>query len=373
MIIGVLGGGQLAKMLAQAAPNLALEIYVYDANPHSCAFADSRHICASFENTHALTRFAQECNLITCEFENIPTSALELVSKYCPCLPSAEVFAIGSNRIKEKSCFDAVGITVPNYLALNSGQDCIQASEAIGFPLMAKTASGGYDGKGQKRCDNLAQLKEWFTSLGGRAAIAEELVDFDHEISQLITRNSKGETLAYPPVYIHQHQGVLHLAMPCPNHPLTKQAKYYAELLANRLKYVGILALEMFVLRSGKLLANEFSPRVHNSGHWSIEGTTTSQFTQHLLAICAKPLGQVELTQQCIMINCLGKLPRIKSDTNSHFHDYGKEVRPGRKLGHITLTQAEDETTPQLLDRTAAIYQTLYGLPLPKPLDNLTS
>ena len=363
--IGVLGGGQLAHMLGAAAHDLPLTLHVYDPNPDSCAFSVLAHTCASFGDTQQLTDFVQRSDIVTCEFESIPATALELADQHSNCLPSPFAFGIGANRLKEKSFFTQCGMRVPAYVPLLRAEDCQQATHKVGYPLIAKTAVGGYDGKGQIRCSDQVCLDNWFRTLEV-SAIAESCIAFDHEISLLVARNAEGEILAYPPVYIHQHQGVLHLAAPCPDHPLRDQATRWATRLAEELNYVGLLALELFVGPQGELYANEFAPRVHNSGHWSIEGAATSQFAQHLRAISGLPLGPVDLHDPCIMINLLGISSTTPSTDTTHVHWYGKSIRHGRKVGHITLTQSPNETQRGLWQRAEQLYFELYGFPIPE-------
>ena len=340
MRIGILGGGQLARMLALAAHPLGLKVKALDPSASACAAAVAPLVCASFDDPSALALFAQSSDVLTFDFENVPAAALNGLSPVCAIRPPLGALDVAQDRLQEKTLFRKLEIPTPSFQAISSAAELGQALAVLQGRAILKTRRLGYDGKGQIRVDRSSDPKRTWGLLAGAPAILEQLVAFDFEVSQLAVRSSSGETRFYPLIANIHRDGVLHLSYsPCDRADLSALAQRHVGALLEQLDYVGLLAVEFFVLK-GTLLANEMAPRVHNSGHLTLEGNETSQFENHLRAIAGLPLGSTAARGFSMMLNHLGALPEcadaLKVD-GAHWHDYAKTARPGRKVGHTTV------------------------------------
>lgn len=347
MKIGILGGGQLGQMLALAGKSLGHTFVFLDPAPDAPARAQGLHLCGSYEDQKLLTEFAELVDVISCEFENVPTQSLKFLAKLKPVLPNPDAFTVGRNRVNEKLLFAKLGIPAADFFELSSNFDLPRAAAKLGDKFVIKTCEFGYDGKGQQVVKSANDLKA--AQITG-PSIAEKFIEFTRELSQIAVRAEGGEMKFYPLVENIHTEGILFKTTVPANVSKTQDdsAQQYVRAIAESLNYVGVLALEMFEVQ-GKLYANELAPRVHNTGHWSIEGAKTSQFENHLRAISDLPLGDTEAIGFCAMLNIIGKHPDLKAlkKINSSFiHLYGKQERPGRKLGHVTVvTQLQSECT----------------------------
>jgi 5-(carboxyamino)imidazole ribonucleotide synthase len=339
VIVGVLGGGQLARMLALAGLPLGFDFVFYDPAPDPCAASLGEHLRGEYTDRVMLSRFAQRVDIITYEFENIPAQSIEFLSQIAPVHPGAQALACAGERLDEKRVFQELGIPAPAFRAVDSLSALNAAIDDIGLPAVLKTRTLGYDGKGQFVLRGRDDVGRAWEMLGGFSLVLESLVPFDREISVLGVRNQAGEILYYPLSENVHHDGVLRFSKSCLQDPAQKPAEELAGKLLRHLDYVGVLALELFQVGS-TLLANEMAPRVHNSGHWTIEGAMTSQFENHLRAIAGLPLGRTCVTGHSAMVNFIGRKPDLAALLalrGLHVHLYGKAERPGRKVGHATL------------------------------------
>ncbi|MEZ4846472.1 MAG: 5-(carboxyamino)imidazole ribonucleotide synthase [Bdellovibrionota bacterium] len=337
MKIGILGAGQLAMMMAQAGRPLGHTFTFLDPSPEACAFEFGEKIIAAYDDTRALEKLALASDVVTFEFENVPAKSLEILSKYVRIHPSPPALEHAQNRIKEKNLFNRLFIPTNRFSAVNSIHDLEKACQTLGFPIVLKTVSQGYDGKGQfvVRAENDIDIA--WTKLGHSSLIAESWVNFDREISMIGVRNQKAEMRYYSVCENVHRDGILRITHNKPSDPMTKQAQELVWKIMDHFQYVGVMTLEMFQV-GDKLLANEIAPRVHNSGHWTIEGAQTSQFENHLRAILDLPLGSTKDKGLSAMINCIGEIPqKLPPSRQVHVHDYKKSPRPGRKIGHITI------------------------------------
>jgi 5-(carboxyamino)imidazole ribonucleotide synthase len=347
MRIGIIGAGQLGQMLGYAARDLGMQCVFIDPSPSPPAAACGDVIQAAFDDTSALSTLAETCDVVTYEFENVPVAALDEISDRVPIYPPPAALLHAQDRLTEKQLFESLDIPLPAYHRVDSEADIEIAAATIGLPLVLKTRRLGYDGKGQFVVKTAADISTAWQQLGGTALIAEQWVNFDYEVSAIGARNRSGDIISFPLTQNQHIGGILHASRaPLENEPLTHNAGQYMQRLLEELDYVGVLALELFVT-GDQLMANEFAPRVHNSGHWSIEGAHPSQFTAHLLAITDAKLMQPVLNGYAGMLNLIGDIPEAaRHQQTGTLHDYGKAPRPGRKLGHFTIiaeTMAERE------------------------------
>ncbi len=344
MRIGIIGAGQLGQMLGYAARDLGHSCFFLDPSERPPAAKAGPVIQARFDDRVALTVLADKCDVLTYEFENVPVEALNDIADLKPIFPPPDSLRRAQDRLAEKRLFESLNIPLPDYLAINSPEDLQQAIGSIGLPLVVKTRRLGYDGKGQFVLRNAEQFDAAWQELGGRDLIAEQWVPFDFEVSAIGVRNTNSETATYCLTRNEHADGILRISRaPVDDTALTEQADKHMQGLLEHLDYVGVLALELFVV-NGKLLANEFAPRVHNSGHWTIEGATTSQFANHILAITGEPLGSTSSNGHAGTINLIGQIPEAaRHGHRGWLHDYGKTPRPGRKLGHITVVADSPE------------------------------
>jgi len=346
MRIGIIGAGQLGQMLGFAARDLDMQCRFIDPSDTPPAAVAGDVIKRPFDDPDALQTLADECDVVTYEFENVPVEALLRISDRVPVYPPPGALRHAQDRLAEKRLFDSLQIPLPRYRAVDTLQDLQAAIDAIGLPLVLKTRRLGYDGKGQFVVRSVDDIDAAWRTLGTQALIAEEWVPFDYEVSAIGVRNVAGDIAMYPLTHNEHEDGILRRSRAPVDAPeLTAIAGRYVTALLSHLDYVGVLALEFFVT-GDRLLANEFAPRVHNSGHWTIEGAETSQFANHLRAISNLPLGSTACRGHAGMLNLIGEIPdttRTPPEPGYWLHDYGKTPREGRKLGHITTVAASAE------------------------------
>ena len=344
-IIGILGGGQLGRMLALAAARLGLKSHIYSDEPNAPAF-DVAASCTvgSFEDEAALEAFAASVDVVTCEFENVPARALEIAGKNAPVHPSAQSFAVAQDRLVEKDFMRGLGIPVADYADVHDEQSLRDALAHVPLPAILKTRRFGYDGKGQALVRSEKEAFAALNDLGGRPSVIERLVTFEREISVIVVRGRDGEMKFYDPVENVHQNGILAISrVPARIHDdCAEEARGIAGKIAQALGHVGVLCVEMFK-REGdipRLLVNEIAPRVHNSGHWTIDACLVSQFENHVRAIAGWPLGGTERHSDAVMTNLIGEDAnrwRELACEDVAVHLYGKTAaRPGRKMGHTT-------------------------------------
>lgn len=341
MKIGVLGGGQLGRMLALAGYPLGLRFRFYDPAPDATAGQVADLHNGSYSDWDALARFAEGLEVVTYEFENVPVQTARFLAERAPVYPPLDALHYAQDRLHEKNFFRQLDIPVADFFEVNSLSDLQSALEKTGTPAVLKTRRLGYDGKGQAVIRQPDEVEPAWDRVGRQPSVLESFVLFERELSILSVRSQQGETAFYPLVRNHHREGILRFSIAPARKvspTLQAQAESYAKKVMDALEYVGVLAIELFQA-GGTLIANEFAPRVHNSGHWTIEGAETSQFENHLRAILGFPLGSTRVAQPCIMVNLIGQIPDL-SDllkvSGLHVHLYGKEPRPGRKVGHFT-------------------------------------
>lgn len=353
MKVGILGAGQLARMIALAGYPLGLDFIFLDPSEDACANTLGEHLHGDYNNPRLLSRLAEAADLVTYEFENVSADVAEFLHAHTRVHPSPKALAVAQDRLVEKNFFRSIGIPTPDYAAVDSMDDLVRALSLIGWPAILKSRRMGYDGKGQYLLKSEADLADAWNQLDGVQAIVEAFVPFDREVSIIAVRNVSGETAFYP-LSENQHRGgILRVSESRHGDSMQNRAESYAKLLLDALDYVGVLALELFCL-NGQLMANEFAPRVHNSGHWSIEGAETSQFENHLRAILDLPLGSTASVGRAAMVNFIGGLPdsrSVLSIPQTHFHGYDKAPRKGRKVAHATVRADDEEVLTQVLSR----------------------
>ncbi len=356
--IGILGGGQLGRMLAHAAQELGYRVHVYEpsANSPAAAVAD-RETQAPYEDLAALEAFARLVDVVTYEFENIPAEALEAIENIVELHPASGVLRICQNRWREKAWLKANGFPHAAYAAALEG-DIEAAAAEVGLPCVVKTADFGYDGKGQMRIATGDDLVRAAAIFRGRRCVVEQWIDFDREISVICARTRSGETRPFPVAENLHANHVLDVSIVPARieSSVETRARSLAVRIADRLGVVGLVAVEMFLTRSGEVIVNELAPRPHNSGHWSIDGGETSQFEQHVRAICGLPLGPTGARNPTVMVNIMGDAWKwrdgavigepdwtaVLAEPRAKLHLYGKpEPRPGRKMGHFTVQGAD--------------------------------
>lgn len=356
MHVLVLGAGQLARMMSLAGAPLNIEISAFDVGSKNIVHPLTQAILGN-----GLENAIERADVITAEFEHIPHDVLEVCERSGKFLPTTEAIKAGGDRRLEKALLDQAGVKNAKYAVINSREDFDHAISHVGLPMVLKSTLGGYDGKGQWRLKSLDAVETVWTEMAeciavtdNQAIVAEEFVPFDREVSLIGARGKDGEIQVYPLAENVHTDGVLSLSTAIDDVELQEQAKTMFTAVAERLDYVGVLALEFFDVQ-GALLVNEIAPRVHNSGHWTQQGAETCQFENHLRAVCGMPLGSTKLIRPTAMINILGEdtLPNaILAQAGCHVHWYGKEKRAGRKMGHINVSA----------DYNAELQRTLCGL-----------
>lgn len=340
MKIGILGGGQLARMLALAAIPMGLDIVCYSDASENCAEAVCKVYKGALNDEKALSDFAAIVDVITFENENIPMQTIEFLSSRCTVVPNGYAMQTAQDRLLEKRLFTQLHIPTTEFYPADTLLEAHAAFETLKQQAVMKTRRLGYDGKGQAVVYKPEDLTNNWHRVNEVPVILEEIVPFDFEVSQLAVRSHEGKIQFYPLVENYHEQGILRLSLaPYRDPNLQDLAQHYTQALLEHFNYVGVIAVEYFVVGS-KLLANEFAPRVHNSGHWTIEGAYTSQFNNHLRAVAGLPLGNCMARGNSAMFNCIGDMATHHSLRESPFlswHDYDKSPRKSRKVGHVTL------------------------------------
>ena len=347
--LGILGGGQLGRMFVVAARTMGYHVTVLDPDPHSpAAQLANRHICADYADQSALDKLAATCAAITTEFENVPATALEYLAKFLPVKPSGAVVAIIQDRIREKNFLQSNGFKTARFALIENPQQVATAVQHTGLPALLKLSRFGYDGKGQKMVHTLREAQQAYHDFGAQPAVLEELVAIKMEISIIIVRSADGSMAAYPPSENVHRNGSLDIGIvPARiSSVLAEVATQVARSIADMLQYCGVMAVEFFLTQAGELLVNEIAPRPHNSGHYTLDACTTSQFEQQVRSLCGLPLGEVAVCQPSVMVNILGDLwheknmpdwTKVLRHPHVKLHLYGKqEARAGRKMGHYT-------------------------------------
>ncbi len=341
--IGILGGGQLGRMLALAAARLGLKTHVYCHDPKAPAFqVCDHHTVGEFDDLAAVARFAGTCDVVTFEFENVPAATVEHVARSTPISPNAAALRITQDRFEEKGFVDSLGLRTAIFAEVNTEVGARAAVKLVGGSGVMKTRRMGYDGKGQTRVTSADEAASTIKSFNYAPSILEAFVDFSYEASVVAARGTDGSFAAYdPPENIHENHILRRSLVPGRlTEAQATEAKSIARTISQTLDYVGVLAVELFVCRDGTLLVNEIAPRVHNSGHWTLEACAVSQFEQHIRAVAGWPLGDPARHADAVMTNILGEEAadwRVFSKVPGALHLYGKsEMRPGRKMGHFT-------------------------------------
>lgn len=343
--VGILGGGQLARMMALSGAPLGLRFLVLDNTAEACAGQFAPMVVGDYGDEAALAEFAAKVDVATFDFENVPAAAAEWLSAQVPVFPNPRALGLTQDRLAEKTLFRELGIPVPDFADVPDRAALDEAVAQLGTPCILKTRRLGYDGKGQFRIKTVADVDAAWQALGAQAdktgLILEAFVPFQRELSVVAVRGRDGEFRSWPLTENWHVDGVLSasLAPAVVDDALQARAIAHARALAEALDYVGVFALELFC-RDGELLANEIAPRVHNSGHWTIEGSETSQFQNHLRAVLGRPLGDTRMVGHACMLNWIGAMPDadpLLREPGGHWHDYGKSPRAGRKVGHATL------------------------------------
>ena len=351
MMVGILGGGQLGRMLALAGYPLGLRFRVLDTYADAPAGEMAELVVGkSFDEREALARFADGLTLVTYEFENVPVGAARFLADHVTLYPPPAALEASQDRLTEKTFFRQLGVPTPDFAAVDSREGLETALRALGTPAVLKTRRLGYDGKGQRILRRAVDAQESWDALQGQPLILESFVPFDREVSLLSVRGRDGGTAFYPLVENYHHDGILRRSIapaPSTQPALQARAEEYGSRVLEALDYVGVLAIEFFQV-GDRLLANEMAPRVHNSGHWTIEGAETSQFENHLRAALGLPLGATTPRGYSVMLNLIGEIPdhaAMLALPNAHLHLYAKEPRPGRKLGHVTVRGDDKHAT----------------------------
>ena len=358
--IGILGGGQLARMLALAGAPLGARFLIVDSVADACAGQVAPLVVADWRDFAELEKLAARIDVATFDFENVPADTAHWLTEHTRVSPNPRALALAQDRLAEKTMFRELGLDTPAFATVDNREDLGRAARAIGYPAVLKTRRLGYDGKGQYRLRSEADLDAAWQALSGAPSILEAWVPFDREVSVIAVRGGDGTFSTYPLVQNWHADGILAASLaPAPDSAgLEPVAIGHARAIAEHLDYIGVFALELFV-KDGKLFGNEMAPRVHNSGHWSIEGAPCSQFENHVRAVLGLPLGDTAALGHSVMLNWIGELPDatpVLAEPRAHWHDYGKSPRAGRKVGHATLCA---ETRAQLSERLERVARAL--------------
>lgn len=362
--VGILGGGQLARMMVLAGAPLGLRFVVFDPAADACAGQVAPLQVGAFDDTAALAEFAAKVDVVTFDFENVPAASARWLAERKPVYPNPAALAVAQDRLSEKTLFQELGIALPPFADIRSRDELAAKVAEFGMPCILKTRRLGYDGKGQFRIRSEADIDTAWQTLGAQVEktglILEGFVAFDREISVVAVRARDGEFRAWPLTGNWHVDGVLSasLAPAVASSSQHDTAIDYARRVAERLDYVGVFALELFC-RGDALLANEMAPRVHNSGHWTSDGAETSQFENHLRAVLGLPLGDTRMLGHACMLNWIGQMPEagpVLNESSGHWHDYGKQSREGRKVGHANL---RDDSVAALADALERVGEAL--------------
>jgi 5-(carboxyamino)imidazole ribonucleotide synthase len=340
--VGVLGGGQLGRMLALAGYQLGVEFRFFDPHAGAPVGQIGQLVAAEYSDRAALERFLEGVDVVTYEFESIPLSTVQFVAERVKVFPPVHALQTAQDRLLEKTLFTELGIPTPPFAPVDSLDGLEKAVARIGLPAVLKTRRMGYDGKGQAVIRDRSGIESAWKQLSGSPLLVEKYVPFQHELSVIGVRDTRGRDVFYPPVENVHRDGILRKST-VPSSSTSPEtatlAVDYCRRLMAKLDYVGVLALELFAV-DGALLANEMAPRVHNSGHWTIEGAETSQFENHLRAVLSLPLGTTSLRGSSVMLNIIGYIPsleRVLAVEGAHLHLYGKAPTEKRKVGHVTV------------------------------------
>jgi 5-(carboxyamino)imidazole ribonucleotide synthase len=373
--IGILGGGQLARMMILAGASLGIEFRVYDPDRSATAFGLAPGWVGDFDDIETLSVWAEGLDAVTTETELVPASTLAALMNRVEVRPGPHMQLVCQDRLEEKAACERLGIPVAPWRLVSSARQLEAARQRLGGELIVKARTGGYDGRGQVRVGRRGSVAQAWEALGSRAAIAEAVVGFEREVSIIGVRDSAGRILTYPVIENLHTDGILRRSIaPAPSVGVIRaQAEDIIRALMEDLGTVGVLTVEMFEV-DGRLLVNELAPRVHNSGHWTLQASETSQFENHIRAVAGLPLGSTVGEGAALMWNLIGDLPdprSVLSVPGASMHDYAKTPRPGRKVGHVTVTAACPE---RLRERVAAAADTgifpawlLDGLAAPAP------
>ncbi len=363
--VGILGGGQLARMMVLAGAPLGLRFEVFDPATDACAGQVAPLQVGAFDDMSALAQFASKVDVVTFDFENVPAASAQWLAERVPVYPNPAALAVAQDRLSEKTLFQELGIPLPPFADIRSREELAAKATKFGLPCILKTRRLGYDGKGQFRIRNEADIDLAWQVLGPQVEVTglilEGFVAFERELSVVAVRGRDGEFRAWPLTGNWHVDGVLSASLAPAQ---VSQAQHdaaigHAKRLAERLDYVGVFALELFS-RDGDLLVNEMAPRVHNSGHWTGEGAETSQFQNHLRAVLGLPLGDTRMLGHACMLNWIGRMPAaaaVLSEPAGHWHDYGKQPRAGRKVGHATLREDSPVLLADALERVGQSLQ----------------
>ena len=359
LTVGILGGGQLARMMVLAGAPLGLRFELYDPAADACSGPLAPLTVGAFDDRQALADFAAKVDVVTFDFENVPADSAQFLADRVPVYPPPAALSVAQDRLSEKTLFQQLGIPLPAFADIRSRDELAAKAAEFGLPCILKTRRLGYDGKGQFRLRSEADIDAAWDALGAQVErtglILEGFVAFQREVSVVAVRGRDGSFEAWPITGNWHVDGVLSASVaPAVLSAAEQQAAIgYARRVAEHLQYVGVFALELFC-RDGELLANEMAPRVHNSGHWTIEGSETSQFENHLRAVLGLPLGSTRMLGHACMLNWLGRMPDplpVLAQASGHWHDYGKESREGRKVGHATLRDDDAAALADALDQ----------------------
>ncbi len=355
--VGILGGGQLGRMLALSAHSLGVRTACLDPDPAASCGQVTRQVVGGYDDLTAAQRLAELVDRVTFEFESVPAATAAALARERPVFPPVAALAITQDRFREKRLCESLGIPVAAYAVVDRPEDLAGAIERVGLPARLKARRLGYDGRGQARVLEPAEADAAWLAAGGGPALLEREIAFSRELSVLAVRDPAGAIACYPPVENRHEAGLLRLSLaPAPGlgAGLRAEAEALAARLLVALDHVGVLAVECFEV-DGRLLVNELAPRVHNSGHWTIEASETSQFENHLRAGLGWPLGGTAMRGAAAMVNCIGQAvdpAAVLGLPGCHLHWYGKAIRPGRKLGHVTVVASSE---PELWSRIRAV------------------
>lgn len=360
--VGILGGGQLARMLVLAGAPLGVRFLVVDGAEDACAGHVAPLLRADWRDFDTLEKFARQVDVATFDFENVPAETAQWLTQRTQVFPNPRALETAQDRLAEKTLFRECGLDTPEFAPVDTRADLDAALREVAAPAILKTRRLGYDGKGQFRLRSIADADAAWQALGAQASahglILEAFVPFECEVSVIAVRGRDGDFRTWPLTRNWHSDGILAASLAPANidPPLQARAFELARIIAEKLDYVGVFALELFV-HQGKLLGNEMAPRVHNSGHWTIEGALTSQFENHVRAVLGLPLGDTAVLGRSCMLNWIGELPdasAILRESDAHWHDYGKSPRAGRKVGHATLRARDGASLAAALQRVGA-------------------
>ena len=361
MRVGVVGGGQLGRMLGLAGIPLGCSFTFLDPSETAGAGAVGRLLVARYDDEAGLAELATTCDVITYEFENVPAEAARRVQGSTPVFPPPRALELTQDRVTEKELFDRCGLAVAPYRAATGGEELAAAFDAIGSPAIVKTRREGYDGKGQVVVRSQGDIESLDKAMQAKELLVERMVDLRRELSIIAVRGRDGDVATYPLVENLHHEGILRVsrAPALDTDDIGDLAEKAIRSVMDELAYVGVLTMELFETQEGDLLGNEMAPRVHNSGHWTIEGAETSQFENHIRAVTGLPLGSTATRGHSAMANLIGRVPdprEVLAIPGAHLHLYDKEPRTGRKVGHITVRRDSPAEAEEGL-------QALRGLP----------